>query len=263
MTRGQGLLEYILVIFFVSLLSILGLSLLGGDLSDTFDRIGCEMRDGENCDSIGGMCGHEQFSARLTCWNGGTELLAVANTDCEGAEIDLQSYGNLPKVDTDYGRIFVSSLVPDVATICAGVSEGQHANGTFSFTSWHPDDRYNTYNISSGTDTGSDGCGEDETLAVVGSRCRVDMSPSRYYIEVTSSCDTSTIKVLKDINGQYVNLNHSNTPPRKTMQEGKLVTTVVCPAGTTGWQDIPAGVTFEFKTVQGDGTQNLFTYTTP
>lgn len=145
---GQGLVEYALILSLVAMASIIVLSVLGNAISDIFETVSCELAREENC-TAGGVCGNEEVgSSAVLCFDSGTRLTGFFSSDCSGTRVNLQNYGELARVDgytinglqvysTDFGSGY--DLSP-----CSGVPNGNYANGTFTFTSLHPDGGYTT-----------------------------------------------------------------------------------------------------------------------
>jgi Flp pilus assembly pilin Flp len=128
--RGQGLVEYALLISFVAIASIAALSTMGGALSDVFEEINCSLGATEGCDCetseaitkgpsyacIGGMF---SFSTLTSC--GDKTSLSMVVTVGGSEMVKPLSYNESAKV--------FETTFADTAGLCDSIEAGSLAGG--------------------------------------------------------------------------------------------------------------------------------------
>lgn len=125
--QGQGLVEYALILSLVALASIAILTVLGRTVGEVFTKINCSL----NAQEVGCECINEQLTVTGTCV--GVTLVANVSSNCDGAMLSIDGYGNVP----GNGNVNWSG-----APICTG--------GATSMAIWslRPDGSYKQYSAS-------------------------------------------------------------------------------------------------------------------
>lgn len=125
--QGQGLMEYALLLSLVALVCLAILTVLGRTIGEVFTKINCNL-DGT---AVGCECINEQLTVTGTCV--GVTLVANVSSNCDGAMIDIEGYGNVP----GSGNVNWAS-----APICTGGAT------SMKIWSYHPDGSYKQYSAS-------------------------------------------------------------------------------------------------------------------
>ncbi len=145
--RGQGLVEYALILSLVAIVVIIALAPLGAAVRELYEQVTCALNDpnsaGEECD-IGAPCsGSSLVSPVFMCDASGT-LFASFKYDpsCDavsGMELDGFSVLSYNSGTDEYGGMYIG------AAVCGGVPNGSPPSGTYNVIVSFSDGSSRTY----------------------------------------------------------------------------------------------------------------------
>lgn len=107
--RGQGLVEYALILVLVAVVVILILPVLGNAIAGIYANIICEL-DSNNCPSSTSGCATEDIDFDASCSGG--DLVMTATSSCAGATIDLDPEKIVGGCGT-HPLVTITSIHPD------------------------------------------------------------------------------------------------------------------------------------------------------
>jgi pilus assembly protein Flp/PilA len=131
--RGQGVVEYALILSLVSLVVIVVLSVLGPSLASLFDQISCALSGDGICDQVDGCVVEDIEVVRISCT--GRTLMVEVQTSCPGALIAFDEFGTLnPQGNGRHLQLFSNAAVCDTGLPAGTEFEAvsRHPDGTFT-----------------------------------------------------------------------------------------------------------------------------------
>lgn len=108
--RGQGLVEYALILVLVAVVVILILPVLGNAIAGIYANIICEL-DSNNCPSSTSGCATEDIDFVASC--SGADLVMSATSSCAGATIRLDPRSPILDGCGSHPLVTITSTHPD------------------------------------------------------------------------------------------------------------------------------------------------------